>query len=68
MKEAAESLAGHVAGKGTITYTIRLPLDVAARYEADAARRNIAPTAAVTQGAVRGSFIMPKADEDLRDD
>ena len=52
-----------VTSKAKVTYTIRLPLDVSERYEADAARRGQSPTHAVTDGAIRASFIFPDAPE-----
>jgi hypothetical protein len=63
MNQSDDRLLEGVVGKGKVTYTIRLPLDVSARYETDAARRNVSPTHAVTDGTIRGSFTFPEAPE-----
>lgn len=58
-----DELAEHIAERGTVTYTIRLPLGISARLEADALRRGISATKAVTEAAVRGSYIVPSAED-----
>lgn len=63
-KTPTDEIAETLLEKAKVTYLIRVPASAAARIEADAKRRGITPSRAAAEAAIRGSYIVPRADED----